>query len=115
MVFINSIKFGSITIDGKTYHEDVIITWDGEVKEIHLIVRHLFGLSEFDRIVSKKLDLLIVGTGDSDLCKISNGVKKLCRERGIELIEMVSREAIGKFNETFNQGKRVAAFIHVTC
>ena len=114
MVIINSTKFGSITIDGKTYHEDVIITWDGEVKEIHLAVRHLFGLPEFNQITSK-IDLLIVGTGGSDLCKISDELREVCRERGIELIEMISREAIKKFNEAFNQGKKVAAFIHVTC
>jgi len=114
MVVINSIKFGSITIDGKTYHEDVIVTWDNEVKEIHLGIRHLFGLPEFIQIGSKP-DLLIVGAGDSDLCNVSDEVRKLCKEGGIELIEMPSRRAIERFNEAFNQGKKVAAFIHVTC
>jgi hypothetical protein len=115
MVIINSTEFGSITVDGKTYYNDIIITWNNEVKEVHLTVRHYFGLTEFNRILSKKPDLLIVGTGDSDLCKVSDEVRKLCRERGIELLQMISRKAIEKFNETFNQEKKVVAFIHVTC
>lgn len=115
MVVINSTKFGSITVDGKTYSDDVIIPWDDEVKEIHLAVRHLFGLPEFNQIALKKPDVLIIGTGDSDLLRVSEEIKKLCSEKGIELIEMVSRRAIEKFNEIFNQGKKVAAFIHVTC
>ncbi len=115
MVVINSTKFGSITIDGKTYYEDVIVTWDNEVREIHLTTRHLFGVPEFSQIALKKLDLLIIGTGVSSLCNMSDELKEQCKERGIELIEIVSRRAIEKFNEAFDQGKKVAAFIHVTC
>ncbi len=114
MVIINSIKFGSITIDGKTYHEDIIVTWDNEVKEIYLTVRHYFALPEFNQI-TKTPDVLIVGTGLSGLCGISDDVRKICKERGIKLIMMASGEAIKRFNEAFNQGKKVAAFIHITC
>jgi hypothetical protein len=115
MVIINSAEFGSITIDNKTYYNDIIVTWDNEVKEIHLAVRHEFGFSEFNRITSKNPDVLIVGTGDSGLCEISEKIRELCGERKIELIEMISKKAIEKFNEAFNQGKKVAAFIHITC
>ena len=115
MVVINSTKFGSITVNGKTYYDDVIVTWDDEVKEIHLNIRHLFGLPEFNQIASKKPDVLIIGTGDSGLLRVSEDIKRLCKERGIELTEMTSKGAIEKFNEIFNQGKKVVAFIHVTC
>jgi hypothetical protein len=115
MVIINSTEFGSITIDNKTYYSDIIVTWDKEVKEIHLTVRHLFGLPEFNRIVSKKPDILIIGTGDSGLCEISDELRELCRKRKIDLIIMTSRKAMEKFNEVFNQGRKVAAFIHITC
>lgn len=111
---IDSIKFGSITVNGQTHHNDVIVTWEDEVKDIDLTKRHLFDIPEFSQITSKP-ELLILGSGDSDWCKISDGVRKLCEESEIEIIEMPSRKAVERFNELSNQEKKVVAFIHVTC
>jgi len=115
MVSIDSTRFGSITIDGKTYHEsdNYIISWDGQIRGLHTVERHLFGKPELDTILRKKPEMVIVGTGDSGLLKVSEEVRTLCREKGIEFVEMISRVAIIKFNE--NLDKRVVAFIHLTC
>jgi hypothetical protein len=115
MVLINSTEFGSIIIDGKTYPNDVIVTWDGEIKEIITAERHLFGMKEFDEIVKKIPELIIIGTGDSKLMKVSDEVKATCLQKRIELIEIISKDAIIKFNENISNGKKVVAFIHVTC
>ena len=115
MVVINSTRFGSVTIDGKIYdrEDNYIVFWDGEMIGLHTAERHLFGKPELEMILKKKPEMVVVGTGVSGLLRVSEEVKTLCREKGIEFIEMVSREAIIKFNK--NLGKRVVAFIHVTC
>ncbi len=115
MVRISSYEFGSITIDGRSYHEDVIICWDGEVEEIRTKERHVFGLPELQKIMEKKPELIIVGRGASGLCKISDKVREEVEEKNLEFIESVSREAMNKFNEAFRRGKKVSAFIHLTC
>jgi len=117
MVVINSIKFGSITINGKAYYEkdNYIVFWNGEIKGLHTSERHLFGKPELEIILRKNPEIVIVGTGTSNLLKVSEEVRSLCRQKRIELIQIVSKVAIEKFNEIFNQEKKVAAFIHVTC
>jgi len=117
MVIINSTKFGSITIDGKTYdgEDNYIIFWDGKTIGLHTAERHIFGKPELEIILKKNPEMVIVGTGDSGLLKVSEEVRILCRRKGIKFIEMISRGAIIKFNEAFNQEKKVVAFIHVTC
>ena len=112
---IDSTEFGSIRIDGKTYYSDVIVYWDGEVKEIRVSVRHLFGLPEFELIREKKPEVLIIGKGQYGLLKTDEEVKDLCEKEGIEFFEFNSKEAIEKFNDFLREGKRVVAFIHVTC
>ncbi len=115
MVKIDSTRFGSVTIDGKIYdrEDNYIVFWDGKILGLHTAGRHLFGRPELEMILEKNPEMIIVGTGDSGLLNVSEEVRSLCREKGIELVEMISREAIIKFNE--NLDKRVVAFIHVTC
>ena len=117
MVIINSTKFGSITINGKTYYEvdNYIVFWDGEIKELHTSERHLFGRPELEIMLKKNPDMVVVGIGVSGLLRVSEEVRNLCRQKGIELVEMISRGAVEKFNEAFNQRKKVVAFIHITC
>jgi hypothetical protein len=115
MVNIDSYEFGSITIDGKAFHEDVIVFWDGEVKEVKTKARHVFGLQEFKKVMEKRPELIIVGTGYSGLCKVSDEVKKKVGIKDLRLIELPSEEATKKFNEAFRQKKKVSAFIHLTC
>ena len=115
MVIINSTRFGSITVDGKIYDRDdnYIIFWDSEIIGLHTAERHTFGKPELEIILKKNPEMIIVGTGDSGLLKISKEVRSLCRQKGIQIVEMISRNAIVRFNE--NLDKRVVAFIHVTC
>ena len=115
MVIINSTRFGSITVDGKIYDRDdnYIVFWDGEIIGLHTAERHTFGKPELDMILKKNPEIIIVGTGDSGYLKVSEKVRSLCQERGIKLVEMVSREAVTRFNQ--NLDKRVVGFIHVTC
>ena len=117
MVIINSTKFGSITIDGRVYdsEDNYIVFWDGEIIGLHTAERHVFGRQELETILRKNPEVIVVGTGDSGLLRVSEEVRSSCEQKGIELTEMISREAVKKFNEAFNRGKKVVAFIHVTC
>ena len=117
MVVIDSTKFGSITINGRTYYEEdnYIVFWDGEIKGLHTAERHLFGRPELEMILKKNPEIVIVGTGISGLLRVSEDARSLCRGKEVELVEIVSKKAVIKFNESINQEKKVAAFIHVTC
>jgi len=115
MVLIDSTEFGSITIDGKTYHADVIIFWDGEIKEVRTFIRHLFGNNEFKELIKNNPEVIVIGTGDSGFLRVSDEVRMLCKQKNVELVEAISKKAIEKFNENIKRGKGVIGFIHVTC
>ncbi len=115
MVLIDSTEFDSITVNGKIYHNDLIISWDGEIKEARTSIRHLFDNNEFEQLMKKNPEVIVVGTGDSGFFRVSDEVRRLCKKKNIELIETISKNAILKFNENLKRGKRVICFIHITC
>jgi hypothetical protein len=115
MVLINSTEFGSITIDGKIYYTDVIVSWDGEIKEARTFARHFFDSNEFEQLMRKNPEVIVIGTGDSGYLKVSDEARKLCKQRNVEIIDIVSKKAIEKVNENLKRGKRVIGFIHITC
>lgn len=115
MIQIDSFRFGEIIIDGKAYHSDVYVFWDGEVKEFETSTRHLFSMDELSFVLKKKPEAVVIGTGDSGFFKISDEVRVTLRENRIELVEALTREAIKKFNELVEADKRVVAYMHITC
>jgi len=112
---IDSTKFGEITIEGKTHYSDVFVYWDGEVEETRTFTRHLFSKEELNILLKKNPEVVIVGTGDSGFLKVSDDARAIAKEKDIELIELITSEAIRKFNELVESGKKVVAFMHVEC
>lgn len=115
MVKINSSEFGEITVDGKTYASDIYVCYDGELKETRLLERHLFSKEELSFLLKKNPEVIVIGTGQYGLVEVSKDVKTITSKRGIELIKASTQEAIKKFNELIEKGRKVAGFFHVTC
>lgn len=113
MVKIDSTKFGEVTIDGKTYYSDVTVFWDGKIdfrqKE------HVIDLDEFMQLLARKLDILIVGTGQVGVVDVSRKVREIAEDRKVKIIELKTPYAIEVFNAYASQGKKVIAVLHTTC
>ncbi len=112
---IDSTEFGLVVVNGKIYRSDVLVFWDGEVKKLEVSVRHLFGMPEFREVEKRRPEVLIIGNGQYGLLEVSREVIDACDREGIKFFKMNSKEAIKKFNEILREGRRVVAFIHVTC
>lgn len=112
---IDSTRFGSITIEGKTYESDVIVTSDGKVKEAELDTRHLVGERDFLMLLFERVDIVVIGTGQTGCVEISEKVKKFAKDKKIRLVVKPTPEAIETFNEFVRSGKKVVAYMHVTC
>jgi hypothetical protein len=115
MVKINSSEFGEITIEGKTYAFDMYVCYNGELREAKLLERHLFSKEELSFLLKKNPEIIIIGTGQYGLVEVSKDVKKITSKRGIELIKASTQEAIKKFNELVEKGRKVVGFFHITC
>lgn len=112
---IDAARFGSITIDGKTYESDVVVTWGGKVKEARTEVRHLIGEPDFLKLLFERPDVVVIGTGQYGDTKVSENVKKFAEDKKIRLIAKPTPEAVEKFNQLAAAGKHVVAYMHVTC
>ena len=108
---INSTSFRSITIDNKTYKHDVWIFVDKTIKERNR--NHEFTLEEFNIITKGNPEILIIGTGQYGVVKISEEVIKAAKEKNIELIYNKTPTTIKKFNDL--KHKKIAAAFHTTC
>ena len=113
MIIINSTSFGKITIDDKTYNEDVKILPLGKVlKRWGPKGSHVICPEEFDEILKEKPSAIVVGTGYHEIAKLEPEAKKQIETKGIKLIVESTPKAIISFN---NLNRKKAGLFHLTC
>lgn len=119
---INEYRFGSITIDGKTYTEDVEVRWTGEVLKWWRKEGHVVDVDDLKRTINQNPEMIIIGTGHSGLVKVTEEAKTEIKSQGIELIIDLTEEAVKTFNirkeeseEEEGKQKRVIGLFHLTC
>ncbi len=114
---IESYDFGMIRIDGREYTSDVIV-FRGKVldgwwrKEGHQL--RVEDLNDIFK-VEPQLEVLVIGTGYSDLMKVSHEVENMLRSKGIKLIVEPTKKASQIFNILSQAGRRAVAAFHLTC
>lgn len=111
---ISSYSFGSIVIESKTYHHDIIINPDESVHQWQRRQGHLLQNGDLDGLLCQKPDLLIVGTGFWGGMKISEEVQKTLESSGIEARYLKSAAAVELFNHS-SSTRKIALAIHLTC
>lgn len=119
MAKVNSFNFGSIVIDDKQYDYDVVVLPDGAVKEREASKAkfgdHAIKRSEVEELARTNPETMLVGTGTDGLARVSADAETYARQANLNLIVLPSSEAIKKLNQLADEGKRVAALIHITC
>ncbi|MGQ9722588.1 MAG: Mth938-like domain-containing protein [Candidatus Jordarchaeum sp.] len=110
-------SFGSVVFDGKKYGYDILVLPNGRVEERRkTLSKSIFGTSH--KLVPEELEFLeeaeiiVIGTGQSGLLKLTKEAEDWVKNRGIRVIPAPTPEAIREYNKL--EGKK-AALIHVTC
>ncbi len=111
---IDNYEFGSITIDGRTYRNDLLI-WPGHLKsDWWRLEGHLLQLPDVAEALVSKPQVLVVGTGAYGNMAIDSELAAYLKDQGIDLIARPTQEACSYLNES--SGKRLlAAALHLTC
>lgn len=112
---IEKYDFGVMVVNGKRYTNDVIIIRGKIRPDWWRKQGHLLQNADLSEVYNAKPKKLIVGTGYSGVMKVSEEVREECRERGIELVEMKTADAVKKFNELSEKEKNIAGAFHLTC
>lgn len=110
---IDSYDFGEITIDGKKYGKDVIIT-PSEVKSWWRIKGHEVCAEDLKLLETEDFELLVIGTGYYGAVKVLSEVEGWVKRRGADLIVLPTKEACDLYNKE-SKKKKVVAALHLTC
>jgi hypothetical protein len=110
-------SFGSLTIDGKTYENDVVID-RGEIrkrnKKPSKQFRDDFGHTplSIEEKIPWKCHRLVIGTGAQGSLPVMDEVQREAKRRKIELVVLPTSKAIEILNY---EPKSTNAVLHVTC
>ena len=110
---IQSFSFGQITIDGKTYHNDVVIYPDHVQADWWRSEGHRLKKEDVDKIVAFKPDILMVGTGYGGR-KLPAETADYIRSMGIKLIVEETEKICARYNE-LSPSQKVIAALHLSC
>ena len=109
---------GKITIGEKSYKHDILILTDGTVKrrdDVFLnFVSHNVKQAEIVELLKGYPEVVVVGTGVEGKVRLSFNLERLVTELKADLIALPSPEAVSRFNQSVDEGKRTAALIHIT-
>lgn len=116
---IEDSKFGSITIDGKTYDHDVIIRLSGEVEKRRKKLSkakygtsHTISKDEAKFVYEDGCDLLIIGAGQEGNVHLSPEARDYFDKKGCTVALQPTPEAVHYFNGA--HGRKIG-LMHVTC
>jgi len=113
---IENFSFGSLTIDGKTYGNDIVID-RGEIrkrnKKPSKQFRDDFGHTplSIEEKIPWKCDRLIIGTGAHGSLPVMDEVQREAKRRKIDLVVLPTSKAI----EILKGEQNANAVLHVTC
>lgn len=116
---INSTNFGSITVKGKTFENDILIRMNGQIekrkKKLSKKVygtSHKISLAEAKYVYEKGADKIIIGTGQTGYVELSKKARKFFEKKYLKSKLLRTPKAIKLWNKS--KGNVIAMF-HVTC
>jgi len=76
---------------------------------------HNIKKEEIEELIRGEPETIIIGTGTSGKASVATEITNWAKEKNLNLIVQPSHEAVTKLNEFTEQGRKVAALIHITC
>ena len=114
MNIIDSYRFGQVIVNGKKYTSDVIIFPDRVKDNWWRKTGHQLCLKDIGEVMTENPEVLVVGTGASDLMKVLPELEQGVETQGIKLIVEATDKACHTYNHICHSQKVVAA-LHLTC
>ena len=112
---INGCAFGTLTINGETIRDDLLILPDGRIlKPWRRKQGHRLGMDDLRGLIDASPEIIVAGTGMSGGVIPDKDLEKDLAEHYIEFIAAPNEEAIRIFNNLASE-KRVGAGFHLTC
>ena len=119
MTKIDKFSFGSAVI-GETKHiRDLILLPDGTIKRrdggFWVIGSHRIKKVEVEQLFTSGAETVVIGIGILSRARLSDEAKSYAEQQSAELFVLPSRDAVRKWTQLAEEGKKAAALIHITC
>jgi len=111
---IESYDFGRISIDGRSYTEDLKIVRGRVIPGWWRKEGYNLLPEDIEDILKARPDVLVVGTGHNGIMRISKAVEERLQKAGIELVAAPTRQAVDEFNR-ISPTRDTAFAAHLTC
>lgn len=119
---LESAGFGWLIADGQRYDYDIILTPDAQIipRPKHLSKKYggwhtVLGPEEAESALAGNPEILLVGRGHFNQLPILPETEALLAQRGVQLVTASATAALARYEQLLQEGKRVAAILHVTC
>jgi len=112
---IQRYSFGSITIDGKRFHDDVIVFPDRVHAGWFRLRGHSLAMEDLQEVIRYEPDVLVVGTGAYGAMSVPDATERALKKRNITLVVDPTERACKRFNEYVSKGTKVVGALHLSC
>jgi len=119
MLKIDKFGFGSAVINGTKHIRDLILLPDGTVKRrdggFWVVGSHCINKEEVNQLFASGAEVVVIGVGVLSRARLSDEAGDYATGQSAKLFVLPSRDAVRKWNQLADEGKRAAALIHITC
>lgn len=112
---IDYYDFGHIVVGGRDFVHDVVITPERVVPDWWRLEGHRLQLPDVRDYLLEEVDAVVIGTGYSGLMRVDGDVVEAFARRGRRVYVERTRRAVELYNRLVGEGKKVLAFLHITC
>lgn len=113
---VEEYRFGRIRIDGVDYAADVLLV-AGEVRSPwwRRAGGHLFAPEDLGEVISAAPEVVVLGTGYFGLVRIAGETLEVFADAGSRVVSSRTGRAVEELNRLLDEGRDVAAALHLTC
>ncbi len=115
MQIIQKYNFGHIQINDKSYNTDVIVFQEEVLLNWWRKKAHSLHLDDLNAVITKKPEIIIIGTGFHGLMVVPKELITDLEENGFKVIVKRSSDAVKDYNIFVKNNQNVAVALHLTC
>jgi len=114
---IESYRFGRILINGKWYHSDLIMGYEGYIDDRWWRRKsHKINFNDIEKYIEKiNPSVIIIGRGYFGFMSIDGSIVDFCIEHHIQLIDGLTSSMVEVVNRYIMDGGAWMAAFHVSC
>lgn len=114
-MLIDDYDFGKITINGETYHTDVIVFPDYVRAQWYRQHSHELAIQDMKCILERDWEVLVIGTGYLGALQVLHETLSMLAKKNITVYVKKTKDACTLYNSLAKTGRNVVAALHLTC